>query len=123
MIMNKRDSIKIPDASAIPGLSFRHFRGAEDYPKMVGVITASAEADRIERVDSVEEVANMYSHLVNCDPFQDMIFAEVNNEVVGYSRGFWRQEENGPRLYSSVGFLAPAWRRKGIGTSMLHWVE
>jgi len=121
--MNTRDSIDIPDAPAITGLAFRHFRGAEDYPKMVAVIAASAEADKIERVDTVEDIANGYAHLVNCDPYQDMLFAEVNNEVIGYSRGFWRQEENGPRIYGSVGFLAPAWRRKGIGTGMFRWIE
>jgi mycothiol synthase len=121
--MNTKDSIDIPDAPAIAGLTFRHFRGAEDYPKMVAVIAASAEADKIERVDTVEDVANGYAHLVNCDPYQDMLFAEVNNEVIGYSRGFWRQEENGPRIYGSVGFLAPAWRHKGIGASMFLWIE
>ncbi len=121
--MDTKDLINIPDAPAIPGLAFRHFRGQEDYPKMVAVIAASAEADKIERVDTVEDIANGYSHLVNCDPYQDMLFAEINNEVIGYSRGFWRQEENGPRIYASVGFLAPAWRRKGIGASMFHWIE
>jgi mycothiol synthase len=121
--MDTKDLINVTDAPAIAGLAFRHFRGAEDYPKMVGVIAASAEADKMERVDSVEDIANAYAHLVNCDPYQDMLFAEVNNEVIGYSRGFWRQEEDGPRIYASVGFLSPAWRRKGIGTSMLHWIE
>jgi mycothiol synthase len=121
--MNTKDLINIADAPAIPGLAFRHFRGAEDYPKMVAVIAASAEADKMERVDSVDDIANAYVHLVNCDPYQDMIFAEVNNEIIGYSRGFWRQEEDGPRIYASVGFLSPAWRRKGIGTSMFRWIE
>ena len=121
--MNTNDQVLIADAPAIPGLTFRHFRGAEDYPRMVAVISASAEADKIERVDTVEDIANGYSHLVNCDPYQDMIFAEMNNEVIAYSRGFWFQEENGPRIYGSVGFLAPAWRRKGIGSTMLHWIE
>ena len=121
--MDTNDFINIADAPAIPGLAFRHFRGAEDYPKMVAVIAASAEADKIERVDTVEDVAHVYSHLVNCDPYQDMLFAEINNEVIGYSRGFWRQEENGPRIYGSTGFLVPAWRHKGIGASMFHWIE
>jgi GNAT superfamily N-acetyltransferase len=121
--MNRTDAIHIADAPAIAGLAFRHFRGAEDYPKMVAVILASAEADQIERVDTVEDVANAYSHLVNCDPYQDMIFAELNNEVIGYSRGFWRQEESGLCIYGTVGFLVPAWRRKGIGETMLHWIE
>jgi len=121
--VNTKDSIDIPDAPAIAGLAFRHFRGAEDYPKMVAVIAASSEEDKIERVDTVEDVANGYAHLVNCDPYQDMLFAEVNNEVIGYSRGFWRQEDNGPRIYGSVGFLAHAWRHKGIGASMFRWIE
>jgi GNAT superfamily N-acetyltransferase len=90
---------------------------------MVAVVLASAEADKIERADTVEDVVVNYSHLVNCDPYQDMIFAEMNGEVIGYGRAFWRQEENGPRLYGSVGFLAPAWRRRGIGGTMLHWLE
>jgi len=106
--MNATDSIHVANAPVIKGLSFRHFRGAEDYPKMVAVILASAEADKIERVDTVEDVANAYSHLVNSDPYQDMIFAEINDEVVGYSRGFWRQEENGARIYGLIGFLIPA---------------
>jgi GNAT superfamily N-acetyltransferase len=121
--MNTNDQIHIVEAPAIPSLTFRHFRGAEDYPKMVAVILASAEADKIERVDTVEDIANNYSHLVNCDPYQDMIFAEMNNEVIAYSRGFWFQEENGPRIFTTVGFLVPAWRRKGIGSTMLNWIE
>lgn len=121
--MSRTDLILIGDAPAISGLSFRHFRGAEDYPKMVAVIAASAEADQIERVDTVEDVANNYSHLVNCDPYQDMLFVEINGEVIGYSRGYWRREENGSYIYGTFGFLDPTWRRKGIGTAMLHWME
>jgi len=33
--MNATDSIHITDAPVITGLAFRHFRGAEDYPKMM----------------------------------------------------------------------------------------
>src|SRR5574339_251409 len=101
--MDVTDSILIKDAPAIEGLALRHFRGSEDYPRMVAVILASAEADKIERVDTVEDIANSYSHLVNCDPYQDMIFAQINDEVIGYARAFWRQPENGPRLYDIVG--------------------
>lgn len=121
--MNTSDAIPVSNAPAIPGLAFRHFRGAEDYPGMSAVVSASADADGIERVNTVEDVARDYSHLVNSDPYQDMIFAEMHGEVIGYGRGFWRQEEKGARIYGSVGFLAPAWRRKRIGESMLHWLE
>jgi len=121
--MNPNDTILPANPPLIADLSFRHFRGAEDYPRMVSVIAASAEADKIERVDTVEDVASVYSHLVNSDPYQDMIFAEMDHEVIGYARGSWRKEENGPHVYGSVGFLMPTWRRKGIGQTMLYWVE
>jgi mycothiol synthase len=121
--MTPNDHIQVRNAPEIPGLVFRHFRGAEDYPKMVAVIAASADADKIEVVDSVEDLAHSYSHLTNCDPYQDMIMAEINHEVSAYARGLWFQEENGPRIYLTFGFLVPAWRRKGIGSAMLGWVE
>jgi GNAT superfamily N-acetyltransferase len=115
--------IKLSNAPALTGLSFRHFLGESDYPKMLKVVEASAEADQIERADTLEELANNYAHLTNCDPYQDMIFAEIDGEVIGYSRGWWTDETNGPLIYAHVGFLTPAWRRKGIGSAMLHWVE
>jgi len=117
------DSIEINAAPAIPGLSFRHFRGPSDYPKMAAAIAASSEADKVERVTTAEDLAASYAHVTNCDPYQDMIFPEINGEVIGYSRGWWNLEDNGPYLYQFVGFLVPAWRRKGIGRVMLHWME
>lgn len=117
------DMIELKNAPPITGLSFRRFRGESDYPKMAAAIEASAEADKVERVTTVEDIANNYAHLTNSDPHQDMIFAEINGEVIGYSRGWWQDEENGPRLYGFVGFLVPAWRRKGIGAVMLEWIE
>lgn len=120
-----KDQILLSDAPNIEGLVFRRFRGAEDYPKMVAVIEASKVEDKIERVDSPEQVANVYEHLTNCDPYNDMIFAEVDGQVVGYARAFWFQEESEkrPLIYFTLGFLAPQWRRKGIGSAMLHFLQ
>jgi ribosomal protein S18 acetylase RimI-like enzyme len=114
------DTILVPDAPALSGLGFRRFRGESDYPKMVAVVGGSKDADQIERVDSVEQVAQLYAHLTNCDPYQDMIFVEIDGEVVGYSRVTWWQEEaTGDRIYFSFGFLLPEWRRQGIGRAVL----
>lgn len=117
------DLIEISDAPAIPGLGFRRFRGPTDYPHMAAAIAVSADADHVERVDTAGDIARLYAHLANSDPYHDMIFAEVNSEVIGYSRGWWFEEDNGPRLYAFVGFLVLAWRRKGIGRAMLRWME
>ena len=79
--------IEIRDTPVIPGLRFRHFRGASDFPQMAAAIAASADADQVERVTTVEDIAHAYAHLTNCDPYQDMIMAEINGVIIGYSRG------------------------------------
>jgi hypothetical protein len=48
-----------------------------------------------------------------CDPFQDVLIAEVNGQVIAYSRMFWSKHEDGLRSYTSFGFMLPEWRRKG----------
>ncbi|MDL1926513.1 GNAT family N-acetyltransferase, partial [Anaerolineae bacterium AMX1] len=64
-------------------------------------------------------MVNNYSHLENCDPYRDMLMAEVDGQMVGYNRVFWEHQEDGARLYVVFGFLLPEWRRKGLGSSML----
>ena len=113
------DTMFQPGAPAVPGLIFRGFQGESDYPLMAAVIEASKVADQIERVTTAEDVARNYSHMTNSDPYKDMIFAEVHGEVVGYGRCEWHQNTAGERLYFHLGFVKPAWRRKGIGRGML----
>ena len=117
------DQIIVANAPAIPGLRFRHFRGESDYPHMVAALLSSAQADKIERSDTVDDMASNYSHLTNCEPYLDMIFTEIAGEAIGYSRGWWWDELATGRIYEYVGFLVPEWRRKGIGRAMLLWME
>lgn len=116
--------IQMKNAPAISGLSFRGFAGESDYPKMLAVIEGSKHVDQIERTDTLEDIQRNYSHLNNCDPYTDMLFAEVNGEVIGYTRVWWDKVNDGVTCtYSSVGFLLPEWRRKGIGTALLQFAE
>ena len=118
------DFITISDSPSISGLGFRHFRGESDFSHMVALVTSCYDADKVEHVATVERTANFYAHLTTCDPYRDMIFAEINGQVIGFSRGWWSTEENnGPYLYEFFGSLAPDWRRKGIGRMMLKWME
>ena len=123
------DAIELPDAPGIPGLRFRHFRGGDDFHHMAAIIRASAEVDNTERADTPEELEKYFAHLTNCDPYTDMIFAEVDpgdgrdSEVIGYSRGTWRMEASGERRYMVFVRILPHWRRKGIDLAMLHWIE
>jgi mycothiol synthase len=115
------DTIFIPAAPKLPGLTFRGFQGESDFPRMAAVIAGSKDVDRIERAESAEDIARDYNHLFNCDPYQDMLFAEMNGEVIGYSRVTWKEELDGKRIYVHFGFLLPEWRRRGIGRAMLHY--
>ena len=123
------DAIQLPDALRIPGLQFRYFRGGDDFKHMAAITRASAEVDDTERSDTPEELEKFFAHLTNCDPYKDLIFAEVDPgdgrepEVIGYSRGTWRVEGTGEYRYMFFGRIVPGWRRKGIGGAMLRWME
>ena len=105
--------IEIPDAPAIPGLVFRSFQGADDYSRILAIIQGSKDFDGVVRNDTLEDIERNYSHLVNSDPELDMVFVEVNGEVVGYTRVEWSIQDEGLWIGSQVGFLLPAWRRRG----------
>ncbi len=115
--------IEIENAPAIPGLKFRPFRGADDYASIAAVLVASESANGQERQVTAEDIEYAYQHLSNCDPYRDMIFAEVAGEMIGYSRGWWTDESAPGLTYIHNGFLVPEWRRKRIGSAMLGWME
>jgi mycothiol synthase len=117
------DKLDISRVIDIPGLSFRGFSGEEDYPKMLKVLHGCKQADGLERAENLEDIINTYTHLVHCDPYQDMLFAEINGEVVGYSRVWWAVEGSGKWIGFQLGNVLPAWRRKGIGSTLLQFSE
>jgi ribosomal protein S18 acetylase RimI-like enzyme len=111
-------------APDIPDLRFRLFQSKSDYAPMASVITDSSKVDHVDRKITAEDIALLFEkYPTNCDPTTDMIFAEVAGEVVGYARGWWTEVPPSLRLYKHNGFLIPKWRRKGIGTAMLNWME
>jgi len=117
------ESIILPDAPAIPGLLFRHYRGEADLPGMVEVINSVSAADGTERAAVLEDMAKAYANLRNSDPLRDMVMVEADGELVGYNRVEWWEELDGTHIYMHMGFIKPEWRGKGIGTALLHWAE
>jgi len=85
---------------------------------MLRVYTAVHEHDGLEEVTTLEQLKLNYATLVNCDPARDMVMAEVDGELVAYSRVFWNELVEGGRSYENFGFVHPAWRRQGIGSAM-----
>ncbi len=115
--------IEIENVPQIAGLAFRYFQGETDYPQIARVLTASEAADHTNRKVSSEDIAKAFQHLGNCDPWHDLLIAEVEGTMLGYTRGWWEVGENGSRVYCQNGFLVPEWRRKGIGTTLLREME
>lgn len=113
------DLIVVPDSPAISGLIFRRFRGEADYPAMVTVVNESNKADQIDHTESVKDIAATYRHLVDCDPHEDMIFAEMKGDVIGFGRVWWIRKSDGARSYVHFALLLPGWRGKGIRRAML----
>jgi GNAT superfamily N-acetyltransferase len=116
-------NIAVRDAPAVPGLVFRQYRGPGDFPGMVAVRDACMFADDLEWPLTVADMERDFAHLVNCDPWQDIILAEVDGEMVGWGHTHWYQEVGGHRLHHLYGYVVPAWRRRGIGTAILGWQE
>ncbi len=109
---------------SIPGLVFRRFGGPADLAGMAAVINASSDADGVEHFETADSLAATYGHLYNCDLQRDFIIAQAAGKVVGYGRGYWDIEaSSGDYYYGIVCYLAPEWKRRGIGTAMLHWLE
>ena len=75
------DSV-VAEAPPVDGFRFRHYRGEEDLPAMLGVYTAAHEADGLEEVTTLEQLTLNYATLVNCDPARDILVAEVGDRLV-----------------------------------------
>jgi mycothiol synthase len=120
---NIPSQITVPDAPAISGLTFRRFRGKSDYPLMVTILDACNAADGLEYINTVDEIVWVFAHLTNCDPEWDMLFAEIHDQTVAFSRVWWIEESGGERFYISLGFVHPTCRRQGLGAAMLRYNE
>ena len=120
---NQNTSVSVPGAPRIPGLKFRKFRGEADFPAMIRVFDRCKEVDGLEFSVTVESVTHQFKHMTNCDPSQDMLLAEMDGEMIAYSRVMWQEEQDGRLVYPHLGYLTPEWRRRGIGSAMLAYNE
>jgi mycothiol synthase len=105
----------------LDGVRFRNFGGPADYEHLARIITASSQGEGDDRVETPEALASSYDHLDRCDPTTDLLVAEVGGRPVGYSRVWWDQEPDGPRVYRQVCFLDPDHGGRGIGSAIFAW--
>jgi ribosomal protein S18 acetylase RimI-like enzyme len=117
-------SIEVPEAPAVPGLTFRHWRGpGEDLPGMAAANQLARDDAGVEEVIKLETMTSFYAHLTNCDLERDLMVVELDGKTIGYVRVEWRDLTNATRQFFSLCVLEPAQRRRGIGQAMLSWSE
>jgi mycothiol synthase len=117
------ERIVLPDARAIAGLTFRPFRGDEDYPVIVEIINAHNAANETGEIVTLDWLTNFYQNSPNFDPRRDVLFAEIDGQPIAVGRRWYRQLDDGTRLYGQAGCILPEWSRLGIGRAMLHQGE
>jgi len=105
------------------GITFRGFESESDYPNILKVYLESASYDGLEPSSKLEDIVNAYTHLHHCQPATDMLFAEAQGEIVGYSRVWWEVEGSGKWVGFQLGNVVPEWRGKGIGCTLLRFNE
>ncbi|MCJ7702569.1 MAG: GNAT family N-acetyltransferase [Anaerolineales bacterium] len=115
--------IHVPEAPPIPGLIFRHYMGASDLEAIVALNNQVYEADQTGEVETVEQLAHHFKHLKNCDPFEDILLAEIEGQLAVYSRVWWVKEDDGTFVYCLIGNVHPVWRGVGLGTALLPYNE
>jgi mycothiol synthase len=117
------EQIFVPDIPAIPGLTFRTIRGDEDYAVIVEIINVYDAANQTGEIVTLEWLTNFYRTAFNFDPRRDVLLAEIDGRPIAYGRRWYRQLDDGTRLYGTVGCILPEWARRGIGRAMLHYSE
>jgi len=107
----------------VPGLVSRPYRPG-DAGLVTRLLTRGDQADRVPWRVSVEEMENWLSRgNEKFDAERDLQIVEVDGAVVGYWDVEWVDTTDGLREYRLGGMVDPDWRRRGIGTWMLHASE
>jgi mycothiol synthase len=102
---------------------FRPYRGEEDIASIAEIAQRSFDAQGIEYLWSREEAARLFAYLNHFNPFKNVLLAEAADDVIGFVRVHWRQEEPGPRIYHHTGHVLPQWQHKGIGLKLLQFAQ
>ena len=109
--------LTLSDAPVIPGLAFHLFQEAVDFAAIEGVR---------KRVQAVDDDIWLPGPDTDpdplCTPVRDCLIAEVDGQVIGSTWLTWWSEP-AVELFLRLDWLAPEWRRKGIGRAILRWQE
>jgi mycothiol synthase len=123
------NQILLPDMPDVAGLSFRNPYGEQDAEALAAVHAGRAGRDAVdplstlESIPSVEEMRAALAQAAAAQQLDRQLVAVVEGQVLAYSALESWHEEDGRWVYLTLGWVLPEWRRRGLGTAMLHWGE
>jgi GNAT superfamily N-acetyltransferase len=100
-------------------LVYRRYKGASDNEAIAEVMNRSWEADLVDSVISVPDVATKLVPSESFDPACDVMLLEANGRVIGMCEVSWSRWLNNLTVYSLRAHLLPEWRHGGIRESMI----
>lgn len=106
-----------------PAITLRRYRGSEDHSIIVDISHAYWDAVGIDSLISSEDVARTLKYLDNFNPQNNLIFAEVAGEPVGFTRVHWHQGSNGRRIYTHLTRLIPENEEQRVYRLLLQFAE
>ncbi len=114
---------EIQDMPDVRGLRFRGYRGEDDLPFFHNIHLKENVVLDFDMLQTLDEFKLSYKHLVNCDPFKDILVAELDWSVIGYSRVYWSRKQQSGYNYNHFVVLDPDWYGKGIRKAIIAWNE
>lgn len=116
------DTEIVGDGPPIQGLRLRTYRGPSDLASLVAVCNAAERADGTNELTDIETLANHYANLDDFEARRDVLVAQVDRLVVAFSEQV-RTVRDGTPVFGSYGYVAPEWRRNGLGRTMLRMAQ
>ena len=104
---NQKRLITYQPLQAVPGLTFRHFGGEEDYPIIHDLWLRTREFNGFEWVATLEDIKQDEKHRPNFDMNRQFIFAELDGESIGYLVYNWYEAQEQPDQPKHVALSVP----------------
>ena len=96
----------------------------QDFDRVAMLANASNKHDGIDWAFSAESIRALWPRMNNFDVAHDFMRVEAEDgSLVAIARTNWKTLLDGKRVYFHKVHMHPAWRRRGIGTKLLVWVE